>query len=446
MIKNMTEGAPSRILWAFSMPMLLSVIFQQLYNIVDSVVAGKFVGAAALAAVGASFPITMIFMAIATGANIGASVVISQLFGARKLVKLKTSISTSILAVLVLAVVLTLAGWIFCRPLLGLLNTPEQIFSDSALYLNIYVGGLVFLFLYNICTGVFTALGDSKTPLYFLIASSLGNILLDLVFVICFHMGVGGVAWATFIAQGVSSVFAFTVLMYRLKGLHPEVRYPRFSASMLAKISRIAVPSILQQSFVSVGNLFIQGRVNSFGADVIAGYAAAVKLNTFAITSFTTLGNAISSFTAQNIGAVKYQRIKAGFKVGCIMMLVVALPFVLAFGVFGKQMMSIFVSPADVAIIQEGKLFLQVLSPFYIIIGVKLIADGVLRGTGCMVQFMVSTFSDLVLRVALAYILSYAMASSLGIWLSWPVGWSIAAVLSCCFYAVQSRKLPAKEN
>ncbi len=446
MIKNMTEGAPSRILWAFSMPMLLSVIFQQLYNIVDSVVAGKFVGAAALAAVGASFPITMIFMAIATGANIGASVVISQLFGARKLVKLKTSISTSILAVLVLAVVLTLAGWIFCRPLLGLLNTPEQIFSDSALYLNIYVGGLVFLFLYNICTGVFTALGDSKTPLYFLIASSLGNILLDLVFVICFHMGVGGVAWATFIAQGVSSVFAFTVLMYRLKGLHPEVRYPRFSASMLAKISRIAVPSILQQSFVSVGNLFIQGRVNSFGADVIAGYAAAVKLNTFAITSFTTLGNAISSFTAQNIGAAKYQRIKAGFKVGCIMMLVVALPFVLAFGVFGKQMMSIFVSPADVAIIQEGKLFLQVLSPFYIIIGVKLIADGVLRGTGRMVQFMVSTFSDLVLRVALAYILSYAMASSLGIWLSWPVGWSIAAVLSCCFYAVQSRKLPAKEN
>lgn len=446
MIKNMTEGAPSRILWAFSMPMLLSVIFQQLYNIVDSVVAGKFVGAAALAAVGASFPITMIFMAIATGANIGASVVISQLFGARKLVKLKTSISTSILAVLVLAVVLTLAGWIFCRPLLGLLNTPEQIFSDSALYLNIYVGGLVFLFLYNICTGVFTALGDSKTPLYFLIASSLGNILLDLVFVICFHMGVGGVAWATFIAQGVSSVFAFTVLMYRLKGLHPEVRYPRFSASMLAKISRIAVPSILQQSFVSVGNLFIQGRVNSFGADVIAGYAAAVKLNTFAITSFTTLGNAISSFTAQNIGAAKYQRIKAGFKVGCIMMLVVVLPFVLAFGVFGKQMMSIFVSPADVAIIQEGKLFLQVLSPFYIIIGVKLIADGVLRGTGRMVQFMVSTFSDLVLRVALAYILSYAMASSLGIWLSWPVGWSIAAVLSCCFYAVQSRKLPAKES
>lgn len=442
----MTEGAPARILWAFSMPMLLSVIFQQLYNIVDSVVAGKFVGAAALAAVGASFPITMIFMAIATGANIGASVVISQLFGARKLVKLKTSISTSILAVLVLAVVLTLAGWIFCRPLLGLLKTPEQIFFDSALYLNIYVGGLVFLFLYNICTGVFTALGDSKTPLYFLIASSLGNILLDLVFVICFHMGVGGVAWATFIAQGVSSVFAFTVLMYRLKGLHPEVRYPRFSASMLAKISRIAVPSILQQSFVSVGNLFIQGRVNSFGADVIAGYAAAVKLNTFAITSFTTLGNAISSFTAQNIGAAKYQRIKAGFKVGCIMMLVVALPFVLAFGVFGKQMMSIFVSPTDVAIIQEGKLFLQVLSPFYIIIGVKLIADGVLRGTGRMVQFMVSTFSDLVLRVALAYILSYAMASSLGIWLSWPVGWSIAAVLSCCFYAVQSRKLPAKES
>ena len=204
MITDLTEGKPSKMLWSFSMPMLLSVVFQQLYNIVDSVVAGKFVGASALAAVGASYPITMIFMAIATGTNIGAAVVISQLFGAKNFEKLKTSVFTSVISMVVLAVVLTAGGLILCRGMLIMLDTPNDIMVDSMVYLNIYIAGLTFLFLYNICTGVFTAMGDSRTPLYFLIASSVGNIILDVLFVTAFNMGVAGVAWATFIAQGIS--------------------------------------------------------------------------------------------------------------------------------------------------------------------------------------------------------------------------------------------------
>lgn len=435
MITDLTEGKPSKILWSFSIPMLLSVVFQQLYNIVDSIVAGKFVGARALAAVGASYPITMIFMAVATGANIGAAVIISQLFGAKSFEKLKTSIFTSVISIVVLAAVLTTVGFVLCGGMLALLGTPSDIFDDSKLYLNIYIGGLVFLFLYNICTGVFTALGDSKTPLYFLIASSVGNIILDVIFVVPLGMGVAGVAWATFIAQGVSSLLAFAVMLKRVRGIKSG-KYKKFSFRMLGRISRVAVPSILQQSFVSVGNLFIQSRVNSFGSDVIAGYSAAVKLNTFAITSFSTLGNAMSSYTAQNVGAGRLFRIPQGLKAGIVMLIVVAMPFFCAYFVFPDAMMNVFVNADETGIIDVGRMFLRIAAPFYFIAAAKLTVDGILRGAGRMRDFMTATFTDLLLRVILAYMFSYMMNSEIGIWLSWPVGWTVAAVMSCSFYAV----------
>lgn len=436
MITDLTEGKPSKILWSFSIPMLLSVVFQQLYNIVDSIVAGKFVGARALAAVGASYPITMIFMAIATGANIGAAVIISQLFGAKSFEKLKTSIFTSVISVVTLATVLTAVGLALCGGMLALLRTPSDIFDDSKIYLNIYIGGLVFLFLYNICTGIFTALGDSKTPLYFLIASSAGNIILDVVFVVPLGMGVAGVAWATFIAQGVSSLLAFAVMLRRVRGIKSN-KYKKFSFRMLGNISRVAVPSILQQSFVSVGNLFIQSRVNSFNsADIIAGYSAAVKLNTFAITSFSTLGNAMSSYTAQNVGAGRLFRIPQGLKAGIVMLIAVAAPFFAAYFIFPKTMMNFFVNADETGIIDVGTMFLRIAAPFYFIAAAKLTVDGILRGAGRMREFMAATFTDLLLRVILAYVFSYMMNSEIGIWLSWPVGWAVAAVMSCSFYAV----------
>lgn len=227
MITDMTNGQANKILWRFTLPMLLSVMFQQLYNIVDSVVAGQFVGVNALAAVGASYPVTMIFMAIANGANIGSSVVISQLFGGKRLRKMKTAVSTAIVSSLTLAAVLTLLGALFTEPLMRMMKTPADIFSDSAEYLRIYVYGLCFLFLYNICTAIFTALGDSKTPLYFLIFSSVLNIILDILFVTAFQMGVAGVAWATLIAQGFSSFLALFALLKRLKKV--ECEKPDFS-------------------------------------------------------------------------------------------------------------------------------------------------------------------------------------------------------------------------
>lgn len=432
MITDMTEGKPFGILWRFTVPMLISVMFQQLYNIVDSVVAGKFVGVNALAAVGASYPITMIFMAVATGLNIGCSVVISLYFGAKEYEQMKSAVSTSLLTVLGISVFLTILGLILGRPLMTLLKTPEDIFGDSALYLNIYICGLIFLFMYNICTGVFTALGDSKTPLYFLIASSIGNIILDLVFVICFHMGVGGVAWATFLAQGVSSILAFFTLQKRLKSVGSR-EYRRFSSTMLKKIMEVAVPSILQQSFISVGNLFVQGLINSYGSAVVAGYSAGMKINTFAITSFTTLGNGVSSFTAQNMGARKPDRISKGFRAGTVMVLSVAVPVLLLFFFAGQPIVQLFMSEGGERAAEVGVEFLRITSPFYAVISLKLIADGILRGAGAMKAFMIATFSDLILRVILAFVLSGVWGET-GIWLSWPVGWVIGTSLSVGFY------------
>ena len=432
MITDMTVGKPSGVLWKFTIPMLVSVMFQQMYNIVDSIVAGKFVGVNALAAVGASYPITMIFMAVATGLNIGCSVVISLYFGAKEYRQMKSAVSTSLLTVLGIGALLTALGLIFSRPLMVLLKTPGDIFGDSALYLNIYIGGLIFLFLYNICTGVFTALGDSRTPLYFLIASSLGNIVLDLVFVINFHMGVSGVAWATFLAQGLSSFLAFFTLRKRLKAVESS-KYKLFSGSMLKKILEIAVPSILQQSFISVGNLFVQGLINSYGSAVVAGYSAGMKINTFAITSFTTLGNGLSSFTAQNTGAQKTERVAKGFRSGVFMVLSVAVPVFLLFFFCGRPIVQLFMSEGGEQAADVGVEFLKIVSPFYMIISLKLISDGILRGAGAMKAFMAATFSDLILRVVLAYLFSGIWGAT-GIWLSWPVGWLIGTALSLGFY------------
>lgn len=301
-------------------PLFISVIFQQMYNMADSVIAGQFAanGEDAVAAIGASHPITMIFMAIAIGSNIGCSVVVSQLFGAKQYTRMKTAISTTLIASFVLSAALSLLGICISTPLLRLVDTPDNIFADAQLYLNIYIGGFLFLFLYNVCTGMFTSLGDSRTPLFFLIGSSLGNILLDWIFVAVLHLDVAGVAWATFLAQGTACILVLITLFRRLQRIECGA-YARFSAPLLGQITRIALPSILQQSFISIGNIFVQRLVNGYGSAVIAGFSAASKLNTLAITLLSTLGNGVSSFTAQNIGASHMDRVKRGYRSGIIM-------------------------------------------------------------------------------------------------------------------------------
>lgn len=436
MIKDLTEGEPRKILWQFTIPMFVSVAFQQLYNIADSVIVGNFAsrGEDALAAVGASYPITMIFMAIAMGCNIGCSVVISQFFGAKRYSEMKTTVSTTILSALALSLVLTAAGVSGSGVMLRMIRTPENIFADAALYLQIYIGGFSFLFLYNVVTGIFTSLGDSKTPLYFLIGSSLGNILLDGVFVAIFHWDVAGVAWATFICQGIACILAMLTLQKRLKAVECEKTPALFSMFMLKRIAAFAIPSVLQQSFVSVGNIFIQSLINGFGSSVIAGYSAAIKINTFAITCFGTIGNALSSYTAQNIGARKNDRVKQGHRAGLVMGFLIGIPFFVFCFFQGPMLIRLFMNEEAGMAMETGVEFLRIVAPFYFVIAMKLSTDGLLRGSGALKYFMISTFGDLILRVALAYVLSVPFGTT-GIWMSWPVGWMIGTFLSLAFYA-----------
>ena len=434
MNKDLTVGEPEQVLWKFCLPLFGSIVFQQLYNIADSLVAGKFIGENALAAVGNSYEITLIFIAFAFGCNMGCSVIVSQFFGAKKFSKMKTAVSTACIASAVLCAALMAGGILGCEALLRGINTPQEVFADSKLYLDIYIWSLPFVFFYNIATGIFSALGDSKTPFIFLAISSTANIGMDILFVTALNMGVAGVAWATFLCQGVSCVLAVVVVFKRLKAVEGDEKGKLFSLPILGKIVVIAVPSILQQGSISVGNIIIQSVINGFGPGVMAGYSAAVKMNNLVITSFTTLGNGISNYTAQNVGAEKMYRVKQGFRAGVKMVWMLSIPLFVLYFFAGRSILLFFISQPTATAIQTGVTFLRILSPFYFIISAKLVADGILRGAGMMNKFMIATFADLILRVILAITLAKTAMGATGIWCAWPVGWCTAAVLSIGFY------------
>ncbi len=433
MNKDLTVGKCSSVLWRFCLPLFGSIIFQQLYNIADSFVAGKFIGEDALAAVGNGYEITLIFIAFAFGCNIGCSVITAQLFGAKSYRDMKTAVYTTLIAGGVLCAVLMAIGMIFCTDLLCLINTPAHLLFDSRLYLDIYMLGLPFVFYYNIATGIFSALGDSRTPFVFLAFSSISNIAMDILFVTAFQMGVAGVAWATFICQGISCVLAVLVVFARLNRIEAGGRAAVFSWRLLKKIAVVAIPSILQQSFISIGNIIIQGIINSFGAAVMAGYSAAIKLNNLVVTSLTTLGNGISNFTAQNLGAGKPERVREGFRAGLKLVWMLSIPLAALYLLAGRPLLSVFLDNPGGEAMETGLELLSILAPFYIVISAKLAADGVLRGAEMMKQFMIATFTDLTLRVVLAKALSVFLGTT-GIWLAWPIGWSVATVLSLLFY------------
>ena len=431
MVKDLTVGKPSNVLWRFCLPMFGSIVFQQLYNIADSLVAGQFIGENALAAVGNAYEITLLFLAVSFGCNIGCSVIAAQNYGAKQYGQMKTAVFTALIAAASLCLTLMLLGFLSLDALLQWIKTPENVFSDCKAYLRIYILSLPFVFFYNVATGIFTALGDSKTPFYFLAFSSLANIGMDILFVTVFSMGIPGVAWATLICQSISCMLSILLVLKKIIQI-PSERFSIFSANMLKKFTVIAVPSMLQQLFISIGNIMIQGIINPYGSGVMAGYSAAVKLNNLVITSFTTIGNGISNFSAQNMGAGYALRVKQGYHAGLKMVWLISIPLTLLYFFGGQFLIRLFLESGTATAYETGILFLKILSPFYLIVSTKLASDGVLRGCGKMREFMICTFSDLILRVLLAYLLSQQLGS-IGIWLAWPVGWIVGMVLSCFF-------------
>ena len=437
MNKDLTVGKPSSVLWAYSLPLFGSIIFQQLYNIADSFVAGHYIGTEALGAVGNSYEITLIYIAFAFGCNIGTSVVVAKYFGSKKFDKVKTTITTSIIVSLIIGIGLTIIGLYGSAFLLNLIKTPFEIFEDSLIYLKIYLAGFIFLLLYNVATGIFSALGDSKTPFIFLAVSSIGNIFIDILFVKYFKMGIEGVALATFLCQGIASLLAAIVVHKRIKQLKIEVKTPIYSNECLKELAHIAIPSILQQTFISVGNIAIQSMINAYGFAATGGYSAAVKLNNMTITSITALGNGMSNYSAQNAGANKPDRIHDGLKAGIKMAIMIAVIFGMIYIGAGESLIKLFITDGNQDAINIGVKFLKIVSPFYFVIAIKLICDGILRGTNCMKLFMAATLIDLLVRVIFAKTFSQFFNLQLnGIWLAWPFGWIIGAICSLYFYNV----------
>lgn len=448
MVKNLTEGKPLKLLFFFALPMVIGNFFQQLYNMVDSMVVGKFVGEDALAAVGSSFPVVFLAVAIAAGLSMGCTVVISQLFGAGQIREMKTTISTALIALGVIGLAIMAAGELADGPLLKLLGTDADIMADSLTYLRIYFGGAVFLFLYNTLNGIYNALGDSNTPLKFLMVSALTNIGLDLLFVIRFHMGVAGVAWATLIAQGLCAVVSFFVLIKRMKDMESEPaaadkKFAFFEANAARRIARVGVPSMLQQSIVSLSMMFMQGLVNSYGKVFVAGYTAATKIDTLAMMPNMNFSNAMSSYTAQNIGAGKDKRVVQGYKACLLMVLIFSLIITGIIYLFGPQLLSLFLnSGSEGSAMGYGLRYMKTVSVFYVLMGLMFVGNGLLRGAGDMGAFMLSSMSNLFSRVAIAYLLAHFIGSS-AIWWSIPIGWGIGAIFS--FIRVQSGKWKLKK-
>lgn len=470
--RSMLEGTPGITLFLFALPMILGNLFQQFYNMVDSMIVGRYVGEDALAAVGASYALTNVFVMIAIGGGIGASVITSQYLGAGNYDKMRTSVSTALITFLGMGIGLGIVGFVMNRPILVWLNTPENILTAAGTYLGIYFLGMPFLFMYNILSSMFNALGDSGTPLMLLIFSSILNVILDVWFVLQFGLGVSGVAVATVVAQGISAMLSFVLLLGKLRGFRTENaassdtselsvgagEFPdrsdtlqqqasgdltaaarkegpkKYDTGILVSMVRIAVPSILQQSIVSIGMLLVQSVVNGFGSSVLAGYAAGSRIESICIVPMISTGNAVSTFTAQNMGAGKPERVRAGYRASCMIVGGFAVLIWLILSLGGGRIIGAFMDGqgADAAF-ETGIGYLSFLRFFFVFIGLKASTDGVLRGAGDVVVFTLANLVNLGIRVSVAFLLAPVVGVA-AVWYAVPAGWTANYLISLCRY------------
>lgn len=432
--QKLLTGAPGRTLFFFALPMIIGNLFQQFYNMADSVIVGRFVGENALAAVGASYAFTNVFIMIAIGGGIGASVLTSQYLGAGKYQEMKSSINTFLITFAVLSTLLACFGFL-CNPMvMTALKTPDNIYADAVLYLQIYFIGLPFMFMYNILASNFNALGKSGIPLALLIFSSLLNIVLDLFMVAVLNMGVAGVAIATVIAQGISATISFCILRRLLRTYPHEGKPELFNPGMFKNGTRVAIPSIVQQSIVSIGMLLTQSAVNQFGSSALAGYSAGMRLESLAIVPMIATGNAVSTFTAQNLGAGQIDRIKQGYRNSYGIILAFGAAILLAGQIFYNPIISIFVDAENSRVaFDTGVSYLRFLSCFISILGFKAITDGVFRGSGDVNVYMAANLLNLSIRVLVAQLCSPIFGIEV-IWYAVPMGWSANFIVSWLWY------------
>ena len=433
-LQDLTEGNVAKKILLFSLPLLAGTIFQQLYNVVDSMVVGNYIGKEALAAVGASFPVIFVIISLLIGISSGISVVISQYYGAKQYDNVVKSINTFFAFVFSTSLVFSLLGVYFARDIFELLKLPADVIDDATVYLQIYLGGMVVMFGFYGTNAILRGMGDSKTPLYFTIVSTVLNIILDLVFVIQLGWGIKGVAYATVIAQAVSFLGAAIYLNRSSSLIQFSFKNLKVDIDILIKSLKIGLPTGLQQSFVALGMIAIMRIVNDFGTDTIAAFTAASRLDSFASMPAMAFASALATFVGQNLGANKIDRIKQGYKITLLISSVLSIAVSVLMYYYGRELITLF--SKDPNVIEIGYNYLVIVSSFYVLFSAMFVTQGLLRGAGdTLIPMFITLFALWILRIPISFYLSRPEVGlgADGIWWGIPIAWSFGFLASLTY-------------
>lgn len=429
---DLTEGKESSLILKFALPMLMGNVFQQLYTIINSVIVGNYLGKTALAAVGASFPIIFMLISMLIGVATGSTIVIAQYFGAKDTEKVRSAIETMYIYLFWASIIISIIGIILSEAIFRLTGLPEEVIPEAKIYFNIYIAGIIFAFGFNGTSAALRGLGDSKTPLYYLIASNIANIILDLLFILVFKMGVEGAALGSIISQGGAFLFMIFHLNRKDSLVKLQAFKLKFDKELFFKSIKIGVPTGFQQTFVALGMVALYGIVNRFGTDVIAAYSVASRIDSFASLPAMNFGAALSAFVGQNLGANKLNRVKNGFKATLLMTTIISVSVSLITVIFGKHIMMLFTK--DINVINIGYEYLVIVSSFYVVFSTMFIVGGVMRGAGdTLIPMFITLFALWIVRIPLAYILAPKIGEN-GIWWAIPIGWFFGMSLSYLYY------------
>lgn len=439
----MTQGNIWKLLITFSIPLIIGNLLQQMYNTADSIIVGNFVGSNGLAAVGSGTALINLIIAFAQGASVGAGVVVSQYIGADKKDKIKISVHTSICISIILGLILSLLG-IFASPsLLIMMKTPKVVLKSSILYLQIYCGGLIFNVIYNMATGILNAAGNSKKPLVYLAIASFTNIILDLLFIKIFKLGVMGAAIATDISQAISCILAIGFLLKVKSDYKLYIKDLKINKETAVKIIKIGLPTAIQNMVISFSNVLVQSSVNAYGATAMAGYAAYLKIDGFNILPVLSISMAVTTFTGQNVGANRLDRVKKGMYSSLIMVLVYTVFIGAVLLIFSHQVLGLFTHSAQV--IMYGQLAMKYFCPYYFLLGILNVLAGTVRGAGkgippmIILLFSMCIFRILWIKIALPF-----YSSIDGVFILYPISWLVGAILMI-LYTKFGKWLPHKQ-
>ena len=431
-MKDLTVGSESKCIFNFALPMLIGSLFQQLYNTADSIIVGRFVGKDAMAAVSGANPIMFLLTSFLMGITLGFSILISQYYGSKNISKVKSTIDTTYIFIFIASFFITLIGVCFSENILKIMNTPNEIFELSKGYLIIIFAGTLFSTGYNSICAILRGLGDSTNPLYFLIISTILNIILDIVFIIYFNLGVNGVALATIIAQAVAFIFSVIYLNKNHDVLKIKIRNLKYDSEIFKAGLKLGLPSAIQQTLFSVGNITLQSLVNGYGTAAMAAFGAGSKIETFISLPIMNLGSAVSTFVAQNMGAGKVERVKKGVKSSIVMSLSIAIFVIVIIFLFKENLIKLFNTDAEVIAI--GSRYLLTIGPFFFFIGTSFMLTSAIRGAGASMFAMVSSMISLwIARIPASYLLSSFYGVN-GIWMGIPIGWFVGLVVTGVYY------------